>query len=282
MIAGKASSIARLIALATIMHRDQAPEGAAHWCSRLLGHSRSRRALLSLLQTKPARMIARGIERLLLRGIVDHWMRRKREIDALARVAATDGFSQLLVLGGGLDTLAWRKAEAESFARIVSADHPATLAVIRRAVARPPRMTLAPLDLRDGIAREVIDALDPAADVLVVIEGVLMYLPEHSVERVLRQIACLPNSRVRLVASWMVKRTSAHIGFGGQSSIVGRWLTRCGEPMEWAATPEGLDRLFAKCGFASAQQIRLNTPQGDDSSGAGIGLPDERLVLAER
>ena len=227
-------------------------------------------------------MIARGIERLLLRGIVDHWMRRKREIDALARMATAEGFGQLLVLGGGLDTLAWRNAEAESFARIVIADHPATLAAVRQAAAPLPRMALAPLDLRDGITREVIDALDPAADVLVVIEGVLMYLPEHSVERVLRDIACLPNPRVRLVASWMVKRPGAHIGFGGQSPVVGRWLTRCGEPMEWAAIPEDLDRLFAKCGFASAQQIRLDTPQGDDSSGAGIGLPDERLVVAER
>lgn len=235
-----------------------------------------------MLKTKPARAIGRGLERLLLRGIVDHWMRRKHEIDALARSAAADGFDQLLVLGGGLDTLAWRSAEAGSFARIVGADHPATLAAVRRAEVPPPRMTLAPLDLRDGIAREVIDALDPTADVLVVIEGVLMYLTERSVERVLRDIAALPNPRVRLVASWMVQQPGTDIGFGGQSSLVGRGLKRCGERMEWAVTPEGLDDLLAQCEFTSARQIRLDTRQIDGRSDVGIGLPDERLVVAER
>lgn len=282
MTDGKASSTARLIAYATIVHKEQAPEDAARWCAKMLAHSRSRRALLALLGTSPARVIGRGFERLLLRGIVDHWMRRKREIDALARRAAADGFDQLLVLGGGLDTLAWRMAEAGSFARVVSADHHSTLDAVQRVVAPPVRMTLAPLDLRDGMARDVIDVLDPAADVLVVIEGVLMYLPPRSVEHVLRDVAGLPSPRVRLVASWMVQHPDADVGFGGQNSLVGRWLERCGEQMEWAATPEGLDRLLGACGFTSVRQIRLDSPQGRNTSDDGVGLSDERLVVAER
>ncbi|MFI4914965.1 MAG: class I SAM-dependent methyltransferase, partial [Phycisphaerales bacterium JB060] len=196
----RASATARLIALATVMRESDAPAGAAPWCARMLSTHRADRLLLRSVRHPIGRSFWNAVERLTLPGMIAHWLRRKREIDRLASNAAAEGFTQLLVLGAGLDTLSWRLAEAGVFEHVVSADHPATLAAVERAVAPTSLVTLVPIDLADGLTDSVAAALDPNAPTLVVAEGVLMYLTEQQVERTLSDIANLPAPRVRLVA----------------------------------------------------------------------------------
>lgn len=275
---GRASATARLIALATAMRGGDAPAGAAPWCARMLSAQRTDRLLLRSVRNPIGRGFWNAVERFTLPGMVAHWLRRKREIDRLARAAAADGSTQLLVLGAGLDTLAWRLAEGRVFERVVSADHPATLAAVERAIAPPRPVTLAPTDLADGLSQEVVAALDPRAPTLVVVEGVLMYLSEQHAERVLAGIASLPVPRVRLVASFMVLRPNEPIGFTNQSAPVRPWLASRGEPMRWATTDELLDATLGRLGWPTRAFIGLDAADGPSPP----GLPDERLVVADR
>ncbi len=274
---GRASATARLIALATVMREGDSPAGAAPWCARMLSIHRKDRILLRSVRHPIGRSFWNAVERLTLPGMVAHWLRRKREIDRLARQAAADGFTQLLVLGAGLDTLSWRTAEARVFERVVSADHPATLAAVERAVAPTSLVTLVPIDLADGLTESVPTALDPDAQTLVVIEGVLMYLSESHTERLLADLANLPAPRLRLIASYMTDRPNRPIGFTNQNALVRPWLATRGEPMLWASTDEDLGAMLDRLGWSARAFAGLETPDGSSP-----GLPDERLVVAER
>jgi len=180
----------------------------------------------------------------------------------LARAAAADGFSQLIVLGAGLDTLAFRLGDERLYERVISADHPATLKTVRGALGsgterveatRPDlphkkggpdgsaarSVELLALDLVDDDVCDVLTgtpAFDSGRAVLVVIEGVLMYLGEPAVSRVLRSLARLPAPRVRLIASWMLAEPGQPVGFQSQSRLVPVWLRGRSEPMLWAST----------------------------------------------
>jgi O-methyltransferase involved in polyketide biosynthesis len=61
---------------------------------------------------------------------------RKHAIETIARRSASEGFSQLMVLGAGFDSLAFRLTSDSTFARAVEADHPDTQRVVSRS-SRP-------------------------------------------------------------------------------------------------------------------------------------------------
>lgn len=296
MNANRASATARLIAAATVMRHEAratgaAPDGAAPWCERFLSTSRADRMLLRSARFRPGRAWWRFVEWVAVRGIVSHWMRRKREIDRLARQAAAEGFSQLVVLGAGLDTLAFRMSAERLYERVISADHPATLAVVRAAAAietadgaTSRHVELLALDLiRDDVC-DVLSAapvFDPKRATVVVIEGVLMYLAEPEVASVLRALAELPVPRVLMIASWMLDEPGQPIGFHGQSRLVPAWLGRRREPMLWASTPSALPTFLKGLGWSTSRLIDLDAE--DPSKGADSrGLKSEKLLLAER
>ena len=240
----------------------------------------------------PGRAWWRCAESIALRGIVSHWMRRKREIDRLARLAASDGFTQLVVLGAGLDTLAFRLSQERLYERVISADHPATLDVVRAATVRDAiangsesrEVEMLALDLvRDDVCAVLTaePAFDPARATLVVIEGVLMYLAEPVVARVLRALATLQTPRLHLIASWMLAEPGQPIGFRGQSPLVPAWLRRRSEPMLWASTPPTLPPFLDGLGWSTLRLIDLDE-EDPGVGGDSRGLRSEKLVVAER
>ena len=116
--------------------------------------------------------------------------------DALA-VAVTQGVSQLVVLGAGLDTYAYRNTLGERL-RIFEVDHPATQAWKRgrladAAIALPPALTFAPVDfeqqtLRDGLLAAGFDPLQRSFFTWL---GVVPYLTEPAIFATLGTIAGL-------------------------------------------------------------------------------------------
>jgi methyltransferase (TIGR00027 family) len=290
----RASATAVLIAAATVMRGDAsgpgpAPAGAVAWCERFLSTTRSHRWLRRSVQSAPGRACWRLAESLLLPGAVSHWMRRKREIDRLARDAAASGFTQLVVIGGGLDSLAFRLAQERLYPRIMFADHPSTLHVIRRALTADARnaaqgIEFISVDLAQQDINTVLTAVpgfDRARPTLIVIEGVLMYLPEAAVAHVLRSIALLPNPRLRLIMSWMVAEPGQPVGFASQSRFIPAWLTRRSEPMLWGSTPAEMPAFLNGLGWSNIHVVGLSG--GDLSEPAEArGLPSEQLAVADR
>lgn len=269
------------------------PPSAASWCARFLSTTPADRRLLWSVGFGPTRAWWRLVERIVARGIVSHWMCRKREIDRLVREAADHAFTQLIVVGAGLDALAWRCSSESLYESIIIADHPATLGVIRDAlaalgdspasVAEVERVDLLALDLAHQDARDTTESsrrYDPTAPTVIVIEGVLMYLPEETVAGVLESLASLECPRLRLIASWMVDHPGRPIGFPTHSSLVTSWLRRRQEPMLWASTRGRLGAFLSSLGWHPTAFI---DPSEDDSGGhpGDRGLSGEHIVVAE-
>jgi methyltransferase (TIGR00027 family) len=107
------------------------------------------------------------------------------------------GIDQVVVLGAGFDSRAWRMRRAG--ARFFELDDPATQArKIQRAPASGPVYVAA--DLRATSAVTALDSggLDFRKPVILILEGVTMYLPEPDVRRVLTDLgsACALGSIV--------------------------------------------------------------------------------------
>lgn len=271
------------------------PAGAAAWCERFLSTNRSDRLLLRSARSTLGGIWWRLAEWASIPGLISHWMCRKRAIDQLVNEAAGDGFKQLIVLGGGLDSLAFRLADERVYDRILSADYPATLAVVRKAtgsadsrVSSKPAVSVVELisiDLeRDDIYTTI--SASPEFDVrlptVIVIEGVLMYLSAPTVERVLRSVARLSSARLRLVASSMiVDHPGDPPGFTGQSRWIRRWLSSRHEPMLWASTREGLLAKLVDIGWNNSRLLDLSQEDGGRRR-HDAGLRSETLVTAER
>lgn len=297
MKADQSSLTATLIAAATVMCEHDLkrppPVGAATWCARCLRTTRKGRWLLASVRPAICRWGWRSVERFTLPGIVAHWMCRKRKIDRLTRTAASEGFTQLVVVGAGLDSLAFRMQSEGSFEQVISADHPATLSTVKAALGtltRPPAgnatsptagLELLEIDLLSDDVQTALSrtAFDPQRATLFVIEGVLMYLPESEVARLLHALAKLPCERCRLIASWMQATQGAPIGFHGQSGLINRMLSRSNEEMLWGSTPQDLPSALAEWGWNCAQIIDLSRPDPENPT-PSTGLASEQLVVA--
>ncbi|MBK6939235.1 MAG: class I SAM-dependent methyltransferase [Planctomycetes bacterium] len=134
------------------------PPRAGDYAEKILGaQSRTQAIELKLLSQTWYRALGRVHERIWVRGGFLHLALRKRFIDDSVRAALADGAEQLVVIGGGLDTLALRIAEDEPSRHVFELDHPDSQAAKRRGLdALPPRPAnfhLEGVDLAQRIAR---------------------------------------------------------------------------------------------------------------------------------
>jgi methyltransferase (TIGR00027 family) len=123
---------------------------------------------------------------------------RSRIAEDALTVAAADGARQLVVLGAGLDTLAYRTPLADGL-RIFEVDHPATQAWKRQrltaaAIPLPKTLTFVSIDFeRETLAETLIAAgFDPAGRTFFSWLGVVPYLTEPAIFSTLAFIASLP------------------------------------------------------------------------------------------
>jgi methyltransferase (TIGR00027 family) len=117
--------------------------------------------------------------------------------DALA-VAVERGVTQLVVLGAGLDTLAYRSAFGDRL-RIFEVDHPATQAWKRErlrdeGVTLPHWLSFAPVDFERQTLAEGLAAagFDPERQAFFTWLGVVPYLSEDAVWSTLGYVASVP------------------------------------------------------------------------------------------
>jgi len=123
---------------------------------------------------------------------------RSRIAEDALTIAVGEGARQLVVLGAGLDTLAYRTPLAERL-RIFEVDHPATQAWKRQmldaaSIAPPPTLRFVSVDFeRETLADALgVAGFDPAQRSFFCWLGVVPYLTERSVFSTLAYIAGLP------------------------------------------------------------------------------------------
>jgi methyltransferase (TIGR00027 family) len=145
-------------------------------------------------------------ERLICRGIIRHYLRRKQHIEQQAhRLLKNDQIRRVVIVAGGFDTLALRLAEQYPGVEFIELDHPATQRVKVQAVGadQPENLQFIPVDFTKQRLEDVLD-VDDDSGTLFVVEGVLMYLSEADVGALfwaLKQIA--PGTR-SLIFTYLV------------------------------------------------------------------------------
>ena len=184
---------------------------------------------------------ARRRELRVLPGICTHYAARKQKIFNLV---AGSGADRLIVLGAGLDGLAYHMADRM---KAVEIDWPASQEQKRRILAKlggsPP--TLMEGDFSDpGFLLEFDDVQTNTT--FAVAEGVLMYLTEECVRNVFRQVAACAST---FVFTFVALAKDGRPAFAGDNDKVDRFLVRSSEPFLWGIDPSGLEHFLRSEGW---------------------------------
>jgi methyltransferase (TIGR00027 family) len=200
-------------------------------------------------------------ERVSVPGLTLHYVLRKQKIEEQVRAAIRDDYSQLVVLGAGLDTLAIRLAKE---LKCIEIDHPATQALKKR-VAGDVAVEFRPFDL----TKKSPEIIGPA---IVLAEAVLLYLDEGEVRSLLRQLQGR-GARTRLIFTFWEPRIP--INFQNATFIADAYLRKHSEPGRWAIRPEDVASFLESEGFTLRELIR-DVDFGTRSRGEHIAVAEAK------
>ncbi len=257
----RASSTARLIARSTLLAaRDHArhrlvPAGTEAPLAAMLAADGASLWFKLALHHPGTGALLRRVERLVLPGIITHYLARKLWLERAATAALDAGCTQVVVLGAGFDSLAWRLHRTRPDVRFFELDHPATQAPKRRALRVSDNFTFLPADLAAVSPADVLHAcpaFDPAQPTLFLAEGLLMYFPAARVAALLRDLAALTLRPATVLFSFMAAAPDGSITFRGEHPAVGWWLRRQREPFRWGIAGADLPDFLAGCGLRLA------------------------------
>ena len=189
---------------------------------------------------------------LLLRGIITHYLARKRWLENITTTVLATGCTQVVVLGAGFDSLAWRLHHDRPGVRFFEVDHPATQAAKRAALRVESNFTFLAADLSASLPGQALRAcptFSPDKPTLIVAEGLLMYFPEARVAALLRDLAGLTRPAATVLFSFMATGPDGSISFQGEHVAIGWWLRQQSEPFQWGITRTALPAFLRECGL---------------------------------
>ena len=213
--------------------------------------------LARLSRLRFVRLALEKLMNLVIPGMFTHYLARKLFIESRIRNAIAEGCRQVVVIGGGLDTLALRISQDFPNLRVIELDHPATqnlkTKLINSLQRKPEGLSLQPADLTVQSVSSVLamNAFDPRQATVFLIEGVLMYLNEQQVRKTLADIHSCAGHGSRFVVTFMERSDDGGVAFGrSQKSFVNLWLNRQSEPFVWGLAPNNAAPFFDSCGWS--------------------------------
>lgn len=244
----QASGTAALIAASLVLlHRSPQYTGlvsrtAADLCAQMLdAHSPQTRLFLKVVQQDWFRPIAKLIERITIRGILLHYVLRKKCIAGLVRSVLVNGATQVVIIGAGFDPLSFELHQEFPSAQFWEIDHPATQRHKVRTLYKidAERLHFVAMDLSAttfDTEALIKNSFDPTQRTIWIAEGLLMYLTRESVLSLMRTLKSLSAPGSQFVFTFMEKQGDGRIRFDSQSKLVDWWLCRRGEPFLWGTT----------------------------------------------
>lgn len=212
--------------------------------------------MVSLIKAPWYQKFGRAIEKPILHGQMLHLVLRKRFLDDEVRAAIAAGVTQVLVVGGGFDTLCLRLAAEYPDVTFLELDHPPTHRVKLEAVeaigATRSNLHLHGVDLSErSLADFLVEADCWACDArsVVVAEGVLMYLSEEDVVAFLAAVRSAVASRSRVLATYIYEEGLKGGSLGWLGGILKGFLKLVGEPFRWGVGAEGIEPFLGSHGF---------------------------------
>ena len=188
-----------------------------------------------------------GIERILLPGILLHYLLRKLYLEEIVRMALQENFHQIVVLGAGFDTLALRLCREYRDVRFLEIDHPITQSVKQVVLSRHrllfENLSFLPADFSRQSLNEIFfqnSGVNFDGDTLIIAEGILMYLNPQKVAALFESVHQIFRARCRFVFTVMEPTKNGSLCFRNASPMVNFWLRLKSETFCWGIPPEGM------------------------------------------
>jgi methyltransferase (TIGR00027 family) len=170
-------------------------------------------------------------------------------------------FEQYVILGAGLDSIAWRRPDLLRSVTLFEVDHPATQRWKREQVERlalpvveQHRFVEVDFGRQDLAAELHTVGFDWAAPTLWSWLGVTAYLDTSEIEATLRVVArCVDGSE--LVLTYGIPHEENDDSGKRMSELLDDFATRSGEPLKTRMTAEETDALLTDNGFAVVENL---------------------------
>jgi methyltransferase (TIGR00027 family) len=186
---------------------------------------------------------------------------RSRYAEDLLAKAITEGVSQFVILGAGLDTFAFRQPAFARLLQVYEVDHPATQAwkrerLVAAGVAVPDNLCWVPIDfeqqtLATGLRKAGFDASEPAFFSWL---GVIQYLTLPAIDATLRVVAALPSPST-IVLSFMLPDIDLQSEEAAAVRQVADDAARAGEPWLTRISPQDLAFRLSELGFRKVTHL---------------------------
>lgn len=225
----------------------------------------------------------RCYERCTIPGLALHQALRKRHIERIVSASLAEGFEQVVVLGGGLDTLALRLHKEYPEVRFLELDHPSTQAVKREMIERrqlaADNLRLNPVDLAVQPLHDFLAAnpdYEPHRRTIFLSEGVLMYFAAEEVDRLFAALRQQKAPAVRFLFTFMELDWQGRPAFRNATWLVRLWLGLKKEPFRWGVSRAAIADFVEARGFIVKELVTDETFRRAD-----LGGDLKRRILAE-
>jgi methyltransferase (TIGR00027 family) len=188
-------------------------------------------------------------------------LRNRFAEDELAK-AVTQGTTQYIILGAGLDSFAYRRPDLVRSLDVYEVDDPASQAWKRERVAAlgipiPPTLHYAPIDfertsLTEGLATAGLKRNEPAFFTWL---GVTQYLTREAVLRTLREVAALSTVESTLVVEFLAPPRTLNGEDAALFNSMAEAVAKLGEPWLSFFTSDDLQDALTQAGFRSVEHF---------------------------
>lgn len=184
---------------------------------------------------------------------------RSRLVEHRLQSRQGTGLKQLVILGAGLDTLAFRKADLLRDLKVFEVDHPDTQKLKHQALERagidiPSNLTFAAFDFENQTLAEALrlSGIDHSVPTMLTWLGVHMYLDDEAVRATLAALGAFAAGS-ELVMDFMPEE-SAVLADAVEDSIseLRKVVEQMGEPIKSRYDQETLESRLLDAGFTNA------------------------------
>jgi len=204
------------------------------------------------------------IENMFSPGLMLHYALRKRFIEEECISALKGGYSQVVNIGAGFDTLSWRLHSRFQDVNFMEIDHPATSTVKQQIVKeKQTNLSLMSVDLSKNSLVQVLlkhEGFDPDRKTFYICEGVLIYLEPDSVREVFESLKRVSKTSVRFAFTAMSPIGSPT---NNMRLLLNLYLRVNSEPFAWSLELSEVETFVNSLGYrlldtAVDQQLIFN------------------------
>jgi methyltransferase (TIGR00027 family) len=216
-------------------------------------------AMMTMSRKPWMQRVYRAQDQMLLPGQFEGFGHRKIFVDHQVLEAIDAGAGQVVIVGGGFDTLCLRRASEFPDVAFFEVDHPSTSAAKVKGVEKvgqPKNMQLIAADLSERSLLEVMggrDGWDPTGRSVLVAEGLLQYLDDDTVLGLLRDAAACTAPGSRFALTHMIPEVG---------KAARRLVGLIGEPFLSFVTSEGLPEFVYGTGWTVISGVDANPEHG--------------------